>query len=134
MLGGPREATVGTVAVLLERQPVVACPAEHRTAPPEAVQAAMAATDDAVPRARRRLLRGERCARCDTQLTMPVRRTRWPVTVEATAEVPVLTLQFDLPATRCPECGTDQLPTRSQEDLVVCVPAVFAAGPTATEA
>jgi hypothetical protein len=127
VLHGPREATVGTVAALLERQPVVACPDQHATAPPEAVQAAMEAVDEAVPRARKRLLRGERCSRCDADLTMPVRRSRWPVSVDASGPLPVLTLHFDLPVTRCPDCGTDHLPSRSQEDLVVAVPAVFAA-------
>jgi hypothetical protein len=29
--------------------------------------------------------------------------------------------------TRCPGCGLDQVPSRSQEDLVVVIPALFAA-------
>lgn len=125
-LGAPREVSVGTVAVALERRPAVACPSRHDLAPPDAIEAAMAAADASVTRARGRPFRGDRCARCGTQLTMPVRRTRWSVTVERSGEVPVLTLHFDLPATRCPSCGTDQVPSRSHEDLVVSVPAVFA--------
>lgn len=126
VLRGSRQATVGTVAVQLERRAVVACPSDHEMAPGDAVDAAMAATDAAVPRARKRLGRPERCGQCRAPLTMPVRRAERVVTVER-APVPVLTLHFDLPLTRCPDCGVDQLPTRSQEDLVVSVPAVFTA-------
>jgi hypothetical protein len=57
---------------------------------------------------------------------MPVRRTERSVTVEAPGLAP-LTLRFDLPVTRCPDCGVEQVPSRSQEDLVVVVPALFAA-------
>lgn len=120
-----QEATVGTVAVVLERRPAVACAQEHDLTPAVAVGAAMDATEAAIPRARRRLGRGGSCLRCRTALTMPVRRAHRVVSVEHEA-LPVLTLRFDLPLTRCPDCGLDQLPRRSQEDLVVSVPAVFA--------
>lgn len=126
VLAASTEASIGTVGVLLERRPTVACPSQHGLSPPESVRSAMAATEAALVRAKARLLRrGDRCASCGAPLTMPVRRTKRTVTVEASGEVPVLTLHFDLPATRCPSCGVDQLPTRSQEDLVVSVPAVF---------
>jgi hypothetical protein len=126
-LGPPRELTLDTVAVLVERAPVVGCPDRHQATPPAIVDAAMQATTDALPRARGRWLRDDACRRCGTRLTMPVRRTTRPVTVEPPGG-PVFTLRFDLPSTRCPDCGLDQVPSRSQEDLVVAVPAVFVRG------
>jgi hypothetical protein len=122
------EATVGTVAVLLERLPVVVCPQGHRRPPEAAIGAAMTAVDATVPRARGRLLRSEVCSTCGTPITMPARRTTRTISVADTPGLPVLTLRFDLPLARCTECGLDQLPTRSQEDLVVSVPAVFERG------
>jgi hypothetical protein len=121
------EVTVGTVAASIERRPVVACPDDHGRSPPEVVGAAMEAAEHGLPRARSRLLRGDACRACGAALTMPVRRTVRSVTIEA-PDLPVLTMRFDLPSTRCPDCGTDQVPSRSQEDLVVVVPALFAQG------
>lgn len=118
--------TIGTVSVVLESRPAVACPDGHDATPGEVVGAAMAAVESQVTQARSRLLRADACRVCDTALSMPVRRTERPVTVDADGERPVMTLVFDLPSTRCPDCGTDQLPSRSQEDLVVAVPALFA--------
>ena len=123
---GSAEVTVGTVAVALEARPVVACQARHRATPGEVVGAAMAAVEELVPQARSRLLRSDACRSCGAALTMPVRRTERPVTVEAEGQRPVMTLLFDLPSSRCPDCGADQVPSRSQEDLVVAVPALFA--------
>lgn len=123
---GSAEATVGTVAVALEARPVVDCRADHGATPREVVDAAMTAVEEHVPRARPRLLRRDACRACGAVLTMPVRRTERPVTVPATDERPTLTLLFDLPATRCPACAADQVPSASQEDLVVAVPALFA--------
>jgi hypothetical protein len=57
---------------------------------------------------------------------MPVRRTERPVTIVEVPPLPVTTLRFDLPTTRCPECGLDQVPTRSQDDLSASVRALFA--------
>lgn len=122
----PAEVTVGTIAVALESRPVVACDARHEATPGEIVGAAMAAIERLVPQARSRLLRGDACHECGTALTMPVRRTELPVTVESEGQRPVMTLLFDLPSSRCPDCGADQVPSRSQEDLVVAVPALFA--------
>ena len=124
-LAEANEVTVETVAVAVERRPVVACPAQHTTTPREVVRAAMAAVEDQIVQARGRLLRRDVCQGCATPLTMPVRRTTWSVTVEGDAQRPVLTLHFDLPAVRCTSCGMEQVPSRSQEDLVVAVPAVF---------
>jgi hypothetical protein len=125
-LRGSCEVTVGTVAVALEATPVVDCPEGHESTPGGFVGAAMSAVEALVPQARSRLLRADACRDCGAPLTMPVRRTERPVTVPAEGERPVMTLMFDLPSTRCPDCGTDQVPSRSQEDLVVAVPALFA--------
>ncbi len=123
---GASEVTVGTVAVALESRPVVACRDDHDATPAAVVGAAMRAVEQLVPTARSRLLRSDVCHECGTALTMPVRRTERPVTVESDDERPVMTLVFDLPSTRCPDCSADQVPSRSHEDLVVAVPALFA--------
>ncbi len=128
-LAGGTEVTVGTIAVAVDRRPVVACPEGHRVPPAEVVDAGMTAVRDQVSCARSRLLRGDACVECGDALTMPARRTVRPVTVTPPGEVGVLTLRFDLPSTRCAACGTDQVPSRSQEDLTVAVPAVFAEDP-----
>lgn len=127
--GADREATVGTVAARCERAPVVACPDGHGV-PPDVGEGALEACHAALPRAaRRRLARTDRCGACDEPLTMPVRRTERPVTLADLAPVPVTTLRFDLPTTRCPACGVDQVPTRSQDDLDAVVRALFSPGP-----
>jgi hypothetical protein len=125
-LAGAAAVTVGTVAAALEHRPVVACPHDHAASPPEVVGAAMEAAEAGIIRARSRLLRGDACRGCGSPLTMPVRRTERSVTVEAAGAAP-FTLRFDLPVTRCPDCGLEQVPSRSQEDLVVVVPALFTA-------
>lgn len=126
--GADHAATVGTVAGRVERRPVVACPDGHDH-PVDLVEATRTASRDALPHARRQTLRrADRCGRCDTVLTMPVRRTERAVTV-VTDHAPVTTLRFDLPTTRCPGCGAEQLPVRSQDDLVAVIEALFAATP-----
>lgn len=125
VLGGPAEVTVGTVAAALERRPVVACPQRHAATPPACSGAAMDAAEDALPRARARWLRDDRCRGCGAALRMPVRRTQRTVTA-AIEDLPPQTIHLDLPMTRCPDCGLDQVPSRSQEDLVVVIPALFA--------
>jgi hypothetical protein len=117
-----REATVGSVAGVIDRLPIVRCDAGHRslaTAAPTVIDDALRQVRAAVPYARaRRLRRDEGCTSCGQPLTMPVRRTDWPVTLERPGGLDaVLTLRLDLPATRCPGCGTDHVPTRSQGDL-----------------
>jgi hypothetical protein len=117
-----REATVGSAAGVIDRLPVVRCDAGHRsfaTAVPTVTDDALRQVRAAVPYARaRRLRRDEVCCGCAQPLTMPVRRTDWPVTLEGPGGLDVvLTLRLDLPATRCPGCGTDHVPTRSQADL-----------------
>ena len=49
---------------------------------------------------------------------MPVRRTVWPVTLTGADGRVAVTLTYDVPATRCPDCGRNQVPTRSADDLV----------------
>jgi hypothetical protein len=127
VLGSPAEVTVGTVAAALERRPVVACPQRHDATPPECSVAAMDAAEAALPRARARWRRDDRCRGCGASLRMPVRRTQRTITI-ATDDLPPATIHLDLPMTRCPDCGLDQVPSRSQEDLVVVIPALFAAG------
>ncbi|MCC5948300.1 MAG: hypothetical protein JJT89_07565 [Nitriliruptoraceae bacterium] len=127
VLRGAAEVTVGTIAALVERRPVVACDADHERSPGDIVGTAMDAVDAAVPRARARLLRDDACGSCRSVLTMPVRRSTRAVTVEPSS-APVFTIRLDLPLVRCTDCGLDQVPSRSQEDLTVVVPALFAAG------
>jgi hypothetical protein len=124
--GAAREAAAGTVAGLLEAGWLLSCPAAHRAPPP--VGAAVA--DEVarrLPQARRRALsRTDRCGSCDAPLTMPVRRTERSVSVTDVPGLPVTTVMLDLPATRCPECTTDQVPTRSTADVRAVVIALFA--------
>jgi hypothetical protein len=117
-----REATVGSVSGVIDQLPFARCEAGHRTlatASPTVTEDALLQVRRAVPHARaRRLRRDEVCTSCGQPLTMPVRRTDWPVTLERPGGLEaVLTLRLDLPATRCPGCSTDHLPTRSQGDL-----------------
>jgi hypothetical protein len=123
-VGAGREAQVGTVAGLVEQLPRVHCPAGHAepaTGDPATVRTILERVRTAVVHARRTRLRGERCGACGERLTMPVRRTPWPVTVSELEGLPVLTFHLDLPSTRCPDCGVDQLPGRSQADLAATV-------------
>lgn len=120
-----REVQVGSVGAAVEALPVVACPAGHED--PAAVgDHALDRVREVLPAARSRLLRGDACIRCGAPLTMPSRRTVRSVTVPARDEVPVLTLTFDLPSTRCVECGADQVPSRAVEDLTAATLAVLA--------
>lgn len=124
--GTGRDVTLGTVAALAEAVPVVDCPAGH-TAPAPVADAAVDAARDQLPRATRpRLRHTDRCARCGTTLSMPVRRTDRPVTLEGLPGCPVVTVRFDLPTTRCPDCGLDQVPTRSDGDVDAALRELFA--------
>ncbi|MFP4634906.1 MAG: hypothetical protein ACLFRD_03510 [Nitriliruptoraceae bacterium] len=125
-LHDPVELTLGTVAVLLERRPLLTCRSGHQLVPAAAHEAAATAIATAVPRSRLRWPRRERCGVCDGRLTMPVRRTVRPVSVES-GELPVLTIHLDLPMTRCPDCGVDQVPARSHGDVDAIPTALFGA-------
>lgn len=119
-----RERQSGMVAASLEATPVVVCEHGHTDPAPIATEI-VAATESALPRARRRALRGERCTTCGATLTMPGRRTQRSVTVDDLAEVGVLTVTFDVPSVRCTDCGTDQLPSAAVDDLDATVRALF---------
>lgn len=125
--GAGREATAGTVAALLETGWLVECPAGHR-APPDAGTEVADEVATRLPQARRRpLARGDRCTTCDAALTMPVRRTERPVSVTEVPGLPVTTIVLDVPSTRCLTCSTDQVPSRSVDDVRAVVVALFAA-------
>jgi transposase-like protein len=129
-LGPGHEVTVGTVAGLIGPRPRWRCHAGHRTAAAAVAGGADQARSQvraAVPYARaRRLRRVETCSVCDEPLTMPVRRTDWPVVLEGLGGAPgVATVRLDVPATRCPACGTDHVPVRSQGDLEAAVLALL---------
>jgi hypothetical protein len=120
--GPGADASVGSVAGLASELPRGRCPAGHvslATSSPQVVDAALAQLRRAFPYGRsRRLRRDETCAACGAVLTMPVRRTDWPVTFDRPSGLDlVVSVRFDVPATRCPACGTDHVPARSQQDL-----------------
>ena len=118
------EVVVGTVAGVLDRRPVLVCAQGHVHAVPGAPAAALSAVETQLPQARGRWRRGDTCAACKAALDLPVRRTRRSVTVTE-GGVAVHTLHLDVPMSRCGDCGTDQLPTRSRSDLQGVVAAVY---------
>lgn len=110
---------MGTVAGALEQTPRWRCPHSHDAGPVLPPERGRAEVADAVAVARRRRLRGgDVCTACGAPLTMPVRRTVWPVTLTDPDGRVAVTLTYDVPATRCPACATNQVPTRSADDLV----------------
>lgn len=120
------EVTAASIAVHGERLTILHCGCGHVEVPAELGRATRAACDDALPSARRALLRGERCRSCGSALSIPGRRTTRAVTVSPET-VPVATLRFDLPMLRCPNCGLDQVPYRARHDVVVALSALFQA-------
>jgi hypothetical protein len=124
-VGPGREVQVGTVAAAVESLPRRRCAAGHEVPALDAtaIETAVGQVRDAIPRARRRRLRGhDDCTRCGASLTMPARRTTWPVTLEALGGLDhLVTLHLDVPASRCPDCGTDHVPSRSHDDLDAAV-------------
>ncbi len=118
------EGVVGTVAGVLERRPVLVCPSDHVRAAPGGSDAAVTAVEAQLPHARGRWRRRDACGSCDAALDLPVRRTRRSITV-GHAGLAVHTLHLDVPMTRCGDCGTDQLPTRSRSDLHGVVAAAY---------
>jgi hypothetical protein len=121
-----REATAASIAVLGERITVHHCPCGHHEVPRELGTTARSASADALPAARMGWIRGDRCRSCAAPLTMPARRTTRSVTVTPDA-LPVSTFTFDLPMTRCPACGQDQLPSRARHDVTVALAALLQA-------
>jgi len=61
---------------------------------------------------------------------MPVRRTVRTVPLDDASPVGVLTAHVDLPSTRCPACGMDQVPGRSQQDLATALRHALVPGQT----
>jgi hypothetical protein len=120
------EVALGTVAGVLDRRPVVACPAGHDCSPASGPSAASAAIEERLDLARARRIRGDACRHCGESLTLPVRRTHRSVTV-TDPELAVHTLHLDVPMVRCGGCGRDQVPSRSQQDLLALAAAVYAA-------
>ncbi|WP_130649615.1 hypothetical protein [Egicoccus halophilus] len=123
------ECTVGTVAAVVEQRPRWRCRHGHDAGP---VLTAARVHDEVVAlvaMARRRRLRGDdRCANCGAALTMPARRTVWPLTLTDPDGTVAVTLTLDLPATRCPDCGRDQVPARSVDDVLTTTERLFADG------
>ena len=123
------EVAVGTVAGVLDRRPVVACPSGHHRSPASGPQAAAAAIEERLDHALARRFRGDACRHCGEGLTLPVRRTHRSVTVTH-SELAAHTLHVDVPMVRCGGCGRDQVPSRSHHDLVALAAAVYAAPQT----
>lgn len=119
------EVIVGTVAGILERRPVLVCPAGHVHPVAAAAAAGEAAVEEQLLKARRRWRRPDACAHCHEALTLPVRRTGRSITV-ADPELGVHTLHLDVPMTRCGACASAQLPTRSHRDLTAVLVAAYA--------
>ncbi len=119
------EATAASVAVYGEPLTVHRCHAcDHREVAPSLGSAARSASAESLPVARRRLARGDACRSCGTALTMPARRTVRVVTATPQGS-PVTTLRFDVPMTRCPGCGLDQLPSRAGGDVDAALTALL---------
>ncbi len=110
------EVTLGTVAAVLERRPVVVCPEQHGRSPAGLASLVADRLTTSLPHARARRLRGDACDSCGVRLSMPVRRTTRTVSIDGEG-LPVLTIHVDVAMTRCPECGLDQVPSRSQPDV-----------------
>ncbi len=113
------ERAVGGVAVQGQPLTVRTCDCGHVEVPRSLGQAAREAAQEALPVARSGFRR-ERCASCGTTLTMPARRTTRAVTATPD-DGPVVTLRFDLPMRRCPDCGLDQLPARAKGSVEVAL-------------
>lgn len=120
----PQERTQVTVAGVLEPGFSLRC--EEHGAQPLLVgrDAALAAAGERLPRARRCRLRRTCCTACRAVLVLPARRGRRSLTVEA-AGLPVHTIHLDVALTRCPDCGLDQVPWRSQADLDALLAALY---------
>lgn len=120
------EATVGTVAGVVEERPRWRCRRGHDAGP---VLTADRVRSEVVEQVRvgvaRRLRRPDRCCACGADLTMPVRRTVWHVTLTDPDGRVAVTLTYDVPATRCPACATNQVPSRSADDLVAVADELF---------
>ena len=120
------EVSAASVAVHGERLTVEHCDCGFVQVPTTLGRAARTAASETLPVARHSLLRPDRCRECRQPLTMPTRRTVRGVTVTPD-DLPVVTLRFDLPMTRCAACGMDQLPARARADVDVALAALLQA-------
>ncbi|MFU8841718.1 MAG: hypothetical protein ACNA8R_13520 [Nitriliruptoraceae bacterium] len=121
------ERARGTVAGLLEPGLELRCDQHGLQSSAAARDAAVAVAHLRLPRARRCRLRRTCCGACDAPLLLPVRRTQRSLTVDGDG-LPVHTIHLDLPLTRCPDCGVDQVPLRSQDDLDGLLDALYGPG------
>jgi uncharacterized protein with PIN domain len=126
---GPREATHGSVAVVVEGAGELVCPEGHHREPasPDVLRSLRdAAGRDILVSQRTRLRRQLRCGVCEAELTVPGRRT----TRSVSAPVPdagVVRATFDLPMLRCPDCGREQVPEEvGRRDLPAALDATMA--------
>lgn len=102
----------------MEEVTVPLCAERHGAAEADAAFAATVATAavNALPTAVKGRLRGpDRCAECATALSMPARRTTRTVSPSLPG-VGIVTVTFDVPMLRCPECATEQVPFRAAKD------------------
>ncbi|MEX2532553.1 MAG: hypothetical protein WD360_01165 [Nitriliruptoraceae bacterium] len=113
---------VNGITVAMNSPPVVHCPNGHQLPPSGMVAVARAAIRHRIGQARHGLRDREHCTACRTALSMPPRWTQIPVTIETPA---VATLTLGVPATRCPNCGLDQLSKRAAGDLDTAVQRLF---------
>lgn len=92
----------------------------HRAGDPGTGASARRSESGALRVALRRLTRARwrptgsgRCGACGAPLVMPPRRTARAVTVEPPASAP-WTLELELPLTRCPDCGIENVPVATR--------------------
>jgi hypothetical protein len=118
------ERSHGPVAGLLEPGLGLHC-ADHGEQPADAARdAALTASRDRLPRARRCRLRRVCCGACGARLVLPTRRTRRSLTVDG-SDLPVHTVHLDVPLTRCPDCGIEHLPWGVDADLETLLRALY---------
>jgi len=115
---------VNGITVAMDSPPTVHCPTGHKLPPSGMIDDARAAIRQRITATGHDFRGRERCVVCRTSLSMPSRWTQIPVTVETPA---VSTLKLGVPATRCPNCGLDQLSKRAVEDLDTALTRLFSA-------
>lgn len=122
--GSSTRAEVNGITVTLPHPPVVHCAVGHRQAPAGLLPLARAALRARIAFARTNWRGKTRCRACKRELTMPSRWTQIPVTIETPT---VFTVTIDVPASRCPNCGLDQLAARAMKDLDTALMRLFSA-------
>lgn len=120
--GADRVAAHNGVTITVVKPPIIVCPAGHTKAPIDLLLTFRAAINARVAKARRNWRGQSRCVACHRQLSMPWRWTQIPVTIETPS---VFTLTIEIAATRCPNCGLDQLPQPVATDLETALVRLF---------